>query len=126
MVLGDQFLQKNSQGMGGIRGPHRLLVLKAVKKCRSFLSTADSTERSCGGLPDITALIDPEQFNLITKEHSGVAIIQGGAGTGKTTIALHRIAYLHFQNKQRFAPHNCLVIAPGEALKRYVKSLYPV
>lgn len=78
-----------------------------------------------GGLPEITALIDPEQFSLITGDRSGVVIIQGGAGTGKTTIALHRIAYLYYQNPERFDPRRCLIIAPGKALKNYVERSLP-
>lgn len=76
-------------------------------------------------LPEITAMIDPEQFSLITHEQSGVVIIQGGAGTGKTTIALHRVAYLHFQNPTRFTPERMLMLTPGVALKRYVSQVLP-
>ena len=76
-------------------------------------------------LPEITALIDPEQFQLITHERSGVVIIQGGAGTGKTTIALHRIAYLCFQNPSRFTQKKILILTPGEALKRYIENVLP-
>ncbi|MBM4290060.1 MAG: hypothetical protein FJ138_00290 [Deltaproteobacteria bacterium] len=76
-------------------------------------------------LPEISALIDPEQFKLITHEQSGVVVIQGGAGTGKTTIALHRVAYLHFQNPKRYHPRRMLILTPGVALKRYVSQVLP-
>ena len=76
-------------------------------------------------LPEITALIDPDQFKIIASPRSGVVIIRGGAGTGKTTIALHRIAYLHFQDRRRFAPKRILVITPGDALRRYVSHVLP-
>lgn len=76
-------------------------------------------------LPEITAMIDPEQFRLITHEQSGVVVIQGGAGTGKTTIALHRVAYLHFQSPARFSAERLLMLTPGEALKRYVSKVLP-
>ncbi|HYQ17329.1 MAG TPA: DNA helicase UvrD, partial [Polyangiaceae bacterium] len=45
-------------------------------------------------LREITALIDPRQFDLITRSDAGLVVIQGGAGSGKTTIGLHRLAYL--------------------------------
>ncbi len=76
-------------------------------------------------LPEITALIDPAQFKAITDSRSGVIIIRGGAGTGKTTIALHRAAWLHFQDPKRFAGKRMLMITPGEALRRYVSQLLP-
>lgn len=76
-------------------------------------------------LPEITALIDPEQFRIITDRRTGVVVIRGGAGTGKTTIALHRVAYLHFQDRKRFAPKRIQIITPGPALKRYVASVLP-
>jgi DNA helicase-2/ATP-dependent DNA helicase PcrA len=47
-------------------------------------------------LPAIAALIDPRQFELITQPSSGLIAVQGSAGSGKTTIGLHRIAYLAF------------------------------
>lgn len=76
-------------------------------------------------LPEITALIDPEQFRAITDARSGVVIIRGGAGTGKTTIALHRAAWLHFQDPRRFAPKRMLIVTPGDALRRYIAEVLP-
>ena len=51
-------------------------------------------------LPAIAALIDPRQFELITRPTSGLIVVQGSAGSGKTTIGLHRIAYLAFADPQ--------------------------
>jgi DNA helicase-2/ATP-dependent DNA helicase PcrA len=82
-------------------------------------------DRPDGRLPEITALIDPDQFKIITGERSGVVIIRGGAGTGKTTIALHRAAWLHFQDGRRYAAKRMLIITPGDALRRYVASVLP-
>lgn len=76
-------------------------------------------------LPDIAALIDPEQFELISKPNSGAVIIRGGAGSGKTTVALHRIAWLAFQDANRFAPHKMAVIVWGRALRDYVSKVLP-
>jgi DNA helicase-2/ATP-dependent DNA helicase PcrA len=76
-------------------------------------------------LPEITALIDPRQFELITKSDAGLVVIQGGAGSGKTTIGLHRLAYLTFQDPKRFRPDRMLVLVYNDALVRYISRVLP-
>ncbi|PCI29904.1 MAG: hypothetical protein COB67_03065 [SAR324 cluster bacterium] len=76
-------------------------------------------------LPEITALIDDEQFALITKPENGVVAIQGTAGSGKTTVALHRVAWLHFQDKKRFAAHRMMVMVFNKALANYISRMLP-
>ncbi len=76
-------------------------------------------------LPEIAALIDREQFDLITRPSSGLIVLQGGAGSGKTTVALHRIAFLNFADRSRFRPSHMLFVVPSEALVRYVSSVLP-
>jgi DNA helicase-2/ATP-dependent DNA helicase PcrA len=76
-------------------------------------------------LPEIAALIDPRQFELITAPDAGVVVIQGGAGSGKTTIGLHRIAYLAYAQRERFAPKKTLVVTFGSALAAYISQVLP-
>ncbi len=76
-------------------------------------------------LKEITALIDPRQFELITHSDSGLVVIQGGAGSGKTTIGLHRLAYLSYQDKRRFRPDRMLVVVFNTALARYISQVLP-
>jgi DNA helicase-2/ATP-dependent DNA helicase PcrA len=76
-------------------------------------------------LPEIAALIDKEQFELITQPESGMVVIQGGAGSGKTTGALHRIAYLNFADGQRYRGNRMLFVVPSAALVRYVQAVLP-
>jgi DNA helicase II / ATP-dependent DNA helicase PcrA len=76
-------------------------------------------------LKEITALIDRRQFELITRPDSGLVVIQGGAGSGKTTIGLHRLAYLAFQDPRRFRSDRMLVVVFNEALARYVSRVLP-
>jgi DNA helicase-2/ATP-dependent DNA helicase PcrA len=76
-------------------------------------------------LREITALIDPRQFDLITRSDAGLVVIQGGAGSGKTTIGLHRLAYLAFHDARRFRPDKMLVIVFNDALARYVARVLP-
>ena len=76
-------------------------------------------------LGEITALIDPRQFELISKPTAGLVVIQGGAGSGKTTIGLHRLAYLVFQDRKRFRPDKMLVVVFNDALVRYIGKVLP-
>ncbi len=76
-------------------------------------------------LPEISALLDPEQFRLITAEAGGLVVITGGAGSGKTTIGLHRIAFLAFQRPKQYRPERMMVLVPGRALQHYISRVLP-
>jgi DNA helicase-2/ATP-dependent DNA helicase PcrA len=76
-------------------------------------------------LPEIAALIDARQFDLITRPESGLVVIQGGAGSGKTTIGLHRMAYLAYQQPKRFKSDHMLVVVFNDALARYIAHVLP-
>jgi DNA helicase-2/ATP-dependent DNA helicase PcrA len=76
-------------------------------------------------LREITALIDSRQFDLITRPDSGLVIIQGGAGSGKTTIGLHRLAYLAYRDPRRFRADRMLVVVFNDALARYISMVLP-
>lgn len=76
-------------------------------------------------LPEIPALIDPRQFELISRPASGLVVIQGGAGSGKTTIGLHRIAYLNYHDPRRFSPERILVVVFNDALVAYISRVLP-
>jgi len=76
-------------------------------------------------LPEIAALLDPRQFELISRPESGVVVIQGGAGSGKTTIGVHRMAFLAYNARQRFVPDKMLVIVGSPALRAYISEVLP-
>ena len=76
-------------------------------------------------LRQITALVDPQQFEIITHSESGIVLIQGGAGSGKTTVALHRLAYLMSNKPQYFKPKTVLPIVFGPALANYMSKVLP-
>jgi DNA helicase-2/ATP-dependent DNA helicase PcrA len=76
-------------------------------------------------LPEIAALIDPQQFELITSRDTGVVVLQGGAGSGKTTVGLHRLGFLSHTFPARFPPHSLMVVTYGAALSAYIGELLP-
>ncbi|WP_438018116.1 ATP-binding domain-containing protein [Sorangium sp. So ce315] len=76
-------------------------------------------------LPEIAALLDPRQFELISKPDSGIVVIQGGAGSGKTTIGVHRLAFLSYNGGRRFTADKMLVIVGSPALRAYISEALP-
>ena len=86
---------------------------------------ADGEIRQDKLLPAIAAMLDPAQFDLITRPGQGLVVIQGSAGSGKTTVGLHRVAYLAFADPQRYRSDRMLVVVPHEALMHYVGRVLP-
>jgi DNA helicase-2/ATP-dependent DNA helicase PcrA len=86
---------------------------------------ADGALRQDKHLPAIAALLDPRQFDLIARDSGGLMAVQGSAGSGKTTVGLHRVAYLAHKDPRRFRPGTMLVIVPNEALAHYVSRVLP-
>jgi DNA helicase-2/ATP-dependent DNA helicase PcrA len=89
------------------------------------LGTKASAGRRDKHLPEIASLLDQEQFGLITQVDSGVVVIQGSAGSGKTTVGLHRIAYLCFHDARSFQPKRMMVIVFSRALAAYISQVLP-
>ena len=94
----------------------------SIRRGRLGVGVAGREDRH---LPEIPALIDRRQFELIARPTSGLVVIQGGAGSGKTTIGLHRLAYLAFQDPRRFAPDKMLVVVFNDALAAYISRVLP-
>lgn len=76
-------------------------------------------------LPEISALIDPEQWSLITSDDSELVVIRGVAGSGKTTVALHRLAYLNYKDRRRYRADRMLVVVWSDALRRFISRVLP-
>lgn len=86
--------------------------------------TAGAVTRADKHLPDIAGLIDPEQFDLITRPSSGLVVIRGTAGSGKTTVALHRIAWLAYED-ETIESSRTLFVVFSTALASYVSHVLP-
>ncbi len=86
---------------------------------------ADGELRQDKLLPAIASMLDDEQFQLITRPTAGVIAVQGSAGSGKTTVGLHRVAYLAFADPARFRPERMLVVVPHDALLHYIGRVLP-
>ncbi len=85
---------------------------------------AGARRRADKHLPEITSLIDPHQFDLITRPSSGFLVIRGTAGSGKTTVALHRIAYLAYDDAS-LASARTLFVVFSRALRNYIGHVLP-
>jgi DNA helicase IV len=78
-----------------------------------------------GRMADIVATIQAEQDEIIRSKPSGVLVVQGGPGTGKTAVALHRAAYLLYTHRDRLARRGVLVIGPNPTFLRYIGQVLP-
>ncbi len=78
-----------------------------------------------GRLGDATATIQAEQDDVIRAPLPGVLIVQGGPGTGKTVVALHRAAYLIYTHRFPLAGQGVLVIGPNPVFLTYVEQILP-
>ncbi|MDI6617778.1 MAG: RNA polymerase recycling motor HelD [Clostridiales bacterium] len=76
-------------------------------------------------LKDIVSTIQVEQNRIIRADMWKPLIVQGAAGSGKTTIALHRIAYLIYTYEKRFNPENFMIIAPNRLFLNYISGVLP-
>jgi DNA helicase IV len=77
------------------------------------------------GMRDIVATIQAEQDAIIRHDHPGVLVIEGGPGTGKTVVALHRVAYLLYTQRERVESHGVLVVGPNEAFLNHISRVLP-
>ncbi|WP_280394635.1 RNA polymerase recycling motor ATPase HelR [Nocardia brasiliensis] len=77
------------------------------------------------GMRDIVATIQAEQDEIIRHEHQGVLVIEGGPGTGKTVVALHRVAYLLYTQRERMERQGVLVVGPNPAFLDHIAHVLP-
>ena len=92
--------------------------------CDENLSTMlsrNATEK----MKNIVATIQKEQNDIIRNDDSKILFIQGAAGSGKTSIALHRAAYLLYKNRKNLTADNILIFSPNEVFAEYISDVLP-
>jgi DNA helicase IV len=88
------------------------------------LLAALSRERT-GSMRDIVATIQADQDAIIRSPATGTLVVTGGPGTGKTVVALHRVAFLLYRDRDRFEGRGVLVIGPSDAFTEYTARVLP-
>ncbi len=93
---------------------------------RGYSTLLAALERGrTGQLGDIVATIQAEQDEIIRSPQAGVLVVQGGPGTGKTVVALHRAAYLLYTYRFPLEDQGVLVIGPNRVFLRYIDRVLP-
>src|SRR4051812_37818873 len=95
----------------GLAGPGALLA--ALERSRT------------GHMRDIVATVQREQDEIIRAPLAGVLVVQGGPGTGKTAVALHRAAYLLYTHRFPLERQGVLVVGPNPLFLRYIEHVLP-
>ncbi|MDK1328815.1 UvrD-helicase domain-containing protein [Arthrobacter sp. zg-Y1143] len=78
-----------------------------------------------GQMSDIVGTIQAEQDRIIRAPLAGTLVVQGGPGTGKTAVALHRAAYLLYTHRERLKSAGVLLVGPSNAFIRYIERVLP-
>lgn len=82
-------------------------------------------ERRTGRMGDIVATIQGEQDDVIRAPMQGALVVQGGPGTGKTAVALHRAAYLLYHHREQLERRGVLLIGPSRSFLNYIDHVLP-
>ena len=123
LALEDELFGEGHLGIGhdeGLGGEDPRQGLRGY----STLLTALGKSRT-GQLGDIVATIQSEQDEIIRSPQGGVLVVQGGPGTGKTVVALHRAAYLLYTHRFPLEDQGVLVIGPNRIFLRYIERVLP-
>jgi len=83
------------------------------------------TAQRTGHMTDIVSTIQAEQDRVIRSDLPGVLVVQGGPGTGKTAVALHRAAYLLYTHRDRLRDSGVLIVGPSPAFLHYIEAVLP-
>ncbi len=113
-ALHDEILDLGDQTRTGHEDPSGDAVLLAA------LNSART-----GRMGDIVQTIQADQDRIIRAPHRGVLVVEGGPGTGKTAVALHRAAYLLYEHRELLAKRAVLIVGPNPAFLGYIGEVLP-
>ncbi|MFD7462323.1 MULTISPECIES: HelD family protein [unclassified Streptomyces] len=113
-ALHDEFLDVGDRERTGHEDPSGDAVLLAA------LNSART-----GRMNDIVQTIQAEQDEIIRAPHRGVLVVEGGPGTGKTAVALHRAAFLLYEHRELLAKRAVLIVGPNPAFLGYIGEVLP-
>ncbi|MBW3657055.1 MAG: AAA family ATPase [Actinobacteria bacterium] len=111
--LEDDLLDEEGVADAGLELVGEGALLAAVTRARS------------DRMRDIVATIQAEQDRIIRAPSRGILVVQGGPGTGKTAVALHRAAYLLYAERERLERRGVLLVGPTRDLLRYIERVLP-
>ncbi len=103
---------------------HTMLVDGEHLQGEGALLAALNSKRT-GRMNDIVGTIQSEQDRIIRSPLSGALVVQGGPGTGKTAVALHRAAYLLYTHRERLQSAGVLLVGPSNAFMKYIERVLP-
>jgi DNA helicase IV len=116
----------HDEGLDEAEGESPEGITQAGTGLRGYSTLLAAIERGrTGQLGDIVATIQSEQDEIIRSPQSGVLVVQGGPGTGKTVVALHRAAYLLYTYRFPLEDQGVLVVGPNRVFLRYIERVLP-
>ncbi len=121
---GRQVLDLEDEFFGDAAGSGRVVVNGRELRGTGALINALEENRT-GRLGDIIGTIQAEQDEIIRSALAGVLVVQGGPGTGKTVVALHRAAYLLYAHRFPLEGQGVLVIGPNRLFLGYIEQVLP-
>lgn len=122
----DELFGDGHLGVGHDEGLDGVSVAGDGEGLRGYSTLLAALERGrTGTLGDIVATIQAEQDEIIRSPQHGVLVVQGGPGTGKTVVALHRAAYLLYTHRFPLEDQGVLVIGPNRVFLRYIERVLP-
>ena len=116
---GDRVVGIEDDLLDGENADRELVVIGEGALLAALTRARDHTMR------DIVATIQAEQDEAIRAPYQGFTMINGGPGTGKTVVALHRAAYLLYSNRRRFESGGVLVVGPSRVFMNYIARVLP-